>query len=402
MSLTAYRAVLRAPGAPRLVVAALVGRMPQGMLPLAILLTVEAATGSYAAAGAVVAGYLAAAALVAPVHGRLVDRFGQTAVLVPCTFVFAAGFTAVALAAAAGLPPLALVALAALGGLGNPPLAACLRALWAALLRGPELERAYALDSTVQELIFISGPLVVGAFLAVAQPAAALVAAAALSVTGTLTFATARASRGWRGGERARHWAGPLRAAGIRTVVALAPLVGITIGMAEVSIPAFAEQRGQPGAAGFLLALWSLGSMAGGLWYGTRIWGGAVERRYAWLLLAVAAGFVPPALVADVWQMGVVLPLAGACIAPLLACGYLLVDRLAPAGTVTEAFTWMLTGFLSGLSGGAAAGGVLIDLFGVRPAFAGAAGVVAAAALVARLRRSTLRAPLPVAARPAA
>jgi len=396
LRLGAYRSVLRSPGAPRLVAAALVGRLPQGMLPLAVLLTVQAATGSFAAAGAVVAAYMVTAGLAAPVQGRLVDRLGQTAVLVPCTVVFATGFTAVAAGAAAGLPPGALAGLAALGGLGNPPLAPCLRALWAAMPdRDALLERAYALDSTLQELIFITGPLLVSLFLAVRSPTAALVAAAALSVAGTLLFATAPASRRWRGEPRARHWAGALRAPGIRTVVGLAPLIAGSIGVVEVAVAAFAERRGQPGAAGVLLAMWSVGSMAGGLWYGTRAWAGPVEQRYPRLLLAVALGYVPPLLVAAVWQMGVVLLAAGACIAPLLACGYLLVDRLAPAGTVTEAFTWMQTGFLAGLSGGAAAGGLLIDRLGVRAALAAAVAVALAGAAAARARRPTLRAGRP-------
>ena len=62
-------------------------------------------------------------------------------------------------------------------------------------------------------------------------------------------------------------------------------------------------------------------------------------------LLAVAAGLV---------QLAAGMILAGLGIAPAIACLYLLVDRLAPAGTVTEAFTWVTTAFATGFAAGRA------------------------------------------------
>ena len=70
---------------------------------------------------------------------------------------------------------------------------------------------------------------------------------------------------------------------------------------------------------------------------------------------------------------------AGAAIAPTFASAYAMVDRVAPAGAVTEAFAWLATALAVGGAAGAAAGGAVADGAGPAAAFAlaGGAGVVA-------------------------
>jgi Major Facilitator Superfamily len=400
MTAGAYRAVLGRPGAVRLLGSSLFGRMPVGMVTLATVLTVRAATGSYALAGAVSGAYAIANSLIAPVHGRLIDRFGQTRVLLPCTTLLALSLLGLAAGATLGAPVALLAVCAVLAGLGMPPLSASGRALWGSLLgRGDALRTAFALESTAQELIFILGPLLVGLCVTIVAPAAALVLSAALTVTGTLAFATSPLSRSWRAEVRSTDWAGAMRSPGLRTVVGVGVLLGAAVGLVEVSVAAFAERSGATGAAGVLLALWSVGSLGGGLWYGGRRLGGALERRYLVLIGLLAAGFVPAvvvgaldlASVVGLSAMGAVLVLAGVAIVPLLTCHYLLVDQLAPVGTVTEAFNWALAGFLAGLAGGVALGGAVIDAAGVPWSLAAAPLATGLAAGFATVRRATLR-----------
>jgi hypothetical protein len=396
----AYRAVLARPGAARLLGSSLLGRMPIGMVMLATVLTVRSAGGSYALAGAVGGGYAVANSLVAPVHGRLVDRFGQLRVLLPCSLLLAASLLVLAAGATWGAPIALLAGCALLAGLSTPPLSASGRALWGSMLgRGDELHTAYALESTAQELIFILGPLLVGLCVAVVAPAAALVLSAALTLGGTVAFVTSPLSRSWRAEARARHWAGPMRSAGLRTVVGVGLLLGVAVGVVEVSVAAVAERAGATGAAGVLLALWSLGSLVGGLWYGGRRFTSALERRYLLLIAALAVGMAPVALagalplapLASLVAMAAALLLTGATIAPLLVCHYLLVERLAPPGTVTEAFNWALSGFLGGLAAGAALAGAVIEVAGVGAALAAAPVALALASGLALAFRGTLR-----------
>ena len=88
--------------------------------------------------------------------------------------------------------------------------------------------------------------------------------------------------------------------------------------------------------------------------------------------------------------------MAGAGIAPTCASAYGLVERVTPAGTVTEAFAWLTTAMAVGTAAGAAAAGMLAEGPGPATAFALATAAAVVATLVTLLRADTLsdRAPL--------
>jgi MFS family permease len=393
MRLRVYLDVLRTPSVSRLLGSAVVGRMPTAMAGLAIVLLVREAGASYAVAGLVAGAYSIALALTSPLLGRLVDRVGQTQVLVGSAGASALSFGALA-AAGRSASPAVLAVLAGLAGASIPPVAACMRALWSELLgHGGQLQAAFAVESTVQELIFVIGPPLVALLAAVFSPAAAVLGTGALLLIGVGVFAATPASRAWRGQRRAADWAGPLRSRGIRAVLASIVLLAGAFGIVEVTVVADAEQLGSRTLAGPLLALWAGGSMIGGLAFGSRASDRGPEQRMIGLLFLVVAGIALLAVAGGLVQLGAGMVLAGLGIAPAIACLYLLVDRLAPAGTVTEAFTWVTTAFATGFAIGNALGGTLVQQVGIDDAFLIAAGGVAAAALLARLRRHALAAP---------
>ncbi|MBA3332244.1 MAG: MFS transporter, partial [Actinobacteria bacterium] len=268
-----YRALLRTPHARRLIACALVARLPLGMVPLALLLTVREAGGSYAAAGAVSGAYLVAAGIGAPVAGRLVDRQGQTRVLVPRAALFSGLLLGVCALALVEAPLLALGGCAAAAGAFVPPVAASLRSLWPRLLEGPELRAsAYALEASLQEIFFLVGPLIVALVSATVSPTAALVVAAAAGGAGTLAFAASAPVRAWRP-ETDRHVSGllgALESPGVRTIVLFAACCGVAFGGTEVAMPAFAEDHGGAELGGVPLALFAGGSLVGGLVAGAR------------------------------------------------------------------------------------------------------------------------------------
>jgi MFS family permease len=100
----------------------------------------------------------AGAGVAAPVTGRLVDRIGQTRVLVPVGVCQGLSMAGLAVAGAGGGPAWLLLALSAPIGLATPPVGPSLRALWTdALPPGIAPDTAYSLESTAQELIFIVG-----------------------------------------------------------------------------------------------------------------------------------------------------------------------------------------------------------------------------------------------------
>jgi predicted MFS family arabinose efflux permease len=381
-----------APGVPRLFAISIVARLPLVMLSIGLLVHAAHLTGSFAAAGVVAGAYAAALGVGGPLLGQLVDRRGQTQVLLSSALAEAALLAVIGLLPD-GTPLAALVALAMGIGFATPPLGASMRVLFPVLLADPrDVRAAYALDATVSEFTWILGPPLALALGALWSTGAALALAGAVLLVATAAFALQPASRNWRpaaGAPRARG--GSLRAPARRTLVFVLLAVGVLFGAVEVAITAAAETLHSTAAAAPLLALWGGGSLAGGL-LAAKLGGGAQDAAgLALVLAALAAGHL--ALVAaagSMFALGAVLFAAGAAIAPTYAAVYAMVDRAAPKGTVTEAFAWLATAIAIGAAIGAAGAGTIADHAGPGAVFglAGGAGLVALATTA--LRSGTL------------
>ena len=149
----------------------------------------------------------------APVQGRLVDRIGARRVLLPLAVVHAVALGAiVGLRRARRADRRAARCAASSAGFAIPPTSSVLRSMWTDLLEPRLHQAAYALDSTMIELIFISGPLLTAAIAAVASPAGALIVSAVAVVTGTAIFTALPPTRHVEPEERARAQ-GPARRA---------------------------------------------------------------------------------------------------------------------------------------------------------------------------------------------
>jgi MFS family permease len=388
------RAILRTPGIARTYGTSLIARLPMGAHGLVLLLFVSGLTGSFALGGAASGAFALALSVSSPPLGRLIDRFGQSRVLVPLSVAQAALYVALATAPHDTRPALLLAAAVAIG-LCMPPIGAAARALWANLLDRHVLPAAYALESAVLEAVYIVGPLLIVGVIGSVSLRAALVVNAACVLAGTLWFASSRQSRRWRGDahEHERHWAGPLASSGVRVLLVAIALFGIAVGAMEVGVAAVTSAAGTPSAAGPVLAASGLGSLVGGLIAG-RV--GAADRplrRFALLLLAFAAGMATWIVAPSPWLLGLAVCIGSVPIAPALATSSALIGEWAPAGTVTEAFTWNGTSLTAGLAAGSAATGALANHAPRAPFAIGAAIVVLAAVWVAWRDAARERAP---------
>jgi MFS family permease len=396
----AYAAVLRVPYVAALIAATLLARFPIGINALALVLYLRAERGSFAVAGAVVGALAAGSGVGAPVQGRLVDGFGQRRVLVPLGIVHAAALGALVASTEAGAPAAVLLAFGFMAGFAIPPTSSVLRSMWPDLLRERPhlLQPAYALDSVLIELIFVVGPLVTAVIATALAPPAALAVSAASVIAGTIAFTALPPSRAMRPHpDRPRAGRlGALGSPGVRTLVLTSIPAGIGVGICEVTLPAFSDAEGAAATAGVLLAIWSLGSAAGGLVYG------ALPNRppLGRLHLAVAAllplGLLPMALAPSVAVMALLVIPAGMFIAPLLATRNELVGWVAPEGARTEAYTWPVTAFVGGIAIGSALAGAIVEGPGWRTAFVVAGAVTAVGTLVVAVRRNTLVEPAAV------
>ena len=398
-------AIASAPGALRVFVISIVARLPLTMLSIGLLVHARHLTGSFAAAGVVTGAYGVSLGVGGPLLGKLVDRRGQTAVVVASAGVAAPLLGAVAVMPV-GTSPAVLVALACGIGLAEPPLGACVRTLLPGLLGDADAARAaYAADASASELTWIAGPPLALGLGAAWSTGAALAAAGVILVVATVAFAVQPASRGWRPAPAAgpRPRGGSLQTPAMRTLVVVLVAVGVLFGAVEVAVTAATDALGSTAAAGPLLGVWGAGSLVGGVLASRFGRGAHGAGGLTLVLVALTVGHLAlTAAAGSVLALAAVLVVAGAAIAPTYAMVYAMVDDAAPAGTVTEAFAWLGTAIAIGASAGAAGAGALADHAGPVAAFALAGAAGAAAVLLAMLRSGTLSAPATAALAPAA
>jgi len=368
----------------------LVARLPISMVGLGIVLLAEHETGSYAFAGAVSAVALIANAAFAVPQGRLLDRLGQARVLPVLITVWGAGLAVAMLSLTADWPVWTTYLLAAVAGAALPSVGTCVRARWSHCLKDDpaSLHTAFSFEAVADETVFLLGPIIVTMLATGVHPVAGLSAALAFGLVGTYVFA------GLRSTEPAVHPAPetgtdrpamPWFAVGTLTLLTFA--LGVLFGAAEVSTVAFAEEEGNQGAAGFLLAIWALGSLVAGLISGAIAWRQGPLVRLRWGALGMAAAMAPLALVPSIPVMGLVLLIGGFAISPTLIAAMSLAENVLPPARLTEGMMILQTGIALGLAPGAALAGVVIDASGASAAYLvsfGGGALVLAAALATR------------------
>jgi MFS family permease len=390
ISLSRYSTLLERPELRQTIVASVIGRMPIGILGLAILLATQASSGSFGIAGAVAACYLAGLAVMAPVQGRLIDRSGPATVLLFCAWAFPAALAALVVALRLEAPQWTAFVFAAFAGACFPPITVCLRTFMRQRLADEaQLATAYSLESVLIETIFIVGPVLVALFVAYLSANAAVLFAAVCGLAGTLMFLRSPVLAQWRIEKRmAASLVGPLSVPGFVPLLAVIFAYSGSFGLLEIGITAFAAEAGTPALAGVILGLMSVGSAAGGLAYGSRSWRTPLRRQFALMLLLMGMGVAVLSLVANALVFSALGIIAGIVMAPALIIQAMLVAKTAPAHFATEAFTWSTTCLLTGIGLGLAAGGLILESTTSAAVFA-AAGVVAIAAAV--LAHASLR-----------
>ncbi|UNO41525.1 MFS transporter [Streptomyces sp. MST-110588] len=388
-----YGQLLRTPGAWTFLLPGFLARQPFAMLTISIVLLVENTTGSYGTAGAVSAATGVSMALFAPQGGKLADRFGQRAVLVPGVLLHALAVSALIALALSHAPLWALLAVAVPTGASTPQVGPMVRARWAARLGGtPLMPTAAAFESVTDEFTFVIGPVLATALCTSIHPAAGLIAEGALTLAGGLLFASQHRSQ--PAVERTRSTGQPhasaLSVPGVRALVVGFLGIGSVFGGMQVSLTAFTQDIGQPGINGVLYGIFAAGNMLAGIACGAIAWKIGPRRRLltAYGLLALAT--TPLWAVTVVPLLGAVGLLVGLCIAPALITGYTLVESLVPASARTEAFTWLTGAVALGQATAVAVAGRLADHFGPSSGFLVPLGGTALALVVLLALRGRL------------
>ena len=389
ISLARYSALLQPREMKQAIVSSMIGRLPIGITGLAILLLVQTATGSFSRGGAATACYVIGLATVAPVLGRVIDRYGPRLTLIACCVAFPAALVALVVAVQHLASPGLVLMLAAAAGATFPPITVCMRTYFKQRLSDDALlAAAYSLESVLIELIFIVGPMLVALFVAFASPAVAVLFSAACGLVGTLLFLRSPPLRAWRIEPRAvPSLLGPLAGPAFIPLIGVILCYSMAFGLLEIGLTAYATERGNPALAGVLLGLMSAGSALGGIAYGSRSWHFPLARQFALMLALMGAGLSVLALPWDPWAFALWSTFAGVVMAPALIIQSMLVAKTSRPEHVTEAFTWSASALLSGVGIGVAAGGAILEYW-PSPAVvaAGAAAALLAAAGASQLR----------------
>ena len=382
------------PGALRLLAISIIARLPLAMLGIGLLVRAVHLTGSFTAAGVVAGANAIAIGVGGPLLGKLVDRRGQTVVLITSGCV-SGGLLSVFGALPVGTPLPLLIGVAAAIGATLPPVGACLRSLLPSLAPDASSARAiYAIEASAVELTWVVGPPVALGLAVLFSTGMAVAVAGVVLAGGAMAFALQAQSRAWRPTATSARPRGALRAAAVQTLVLVFVAVGVLVGAVEVGAASAASSLGSSAGGGLLLGIWSVGSLAGGV-LTARLGGGARGAvGLSLILAALAFGHVTAAVVSgDLVSLGIALLIAGTALAPTFASAYAMVDRVAPAGAVTESFAWLATALAVGGAAGSALAGILADHSGPSAAFVLAGGAGIAAALITMLRARTLGEP---------
>jgi MFS family permease len=369
----------------------------------AVILTLHVVTSlgrSYGAAGLVSAASTVAVAVSGPWRGRLLDRIGLRRTVGPSLVV-----QVVCWSIAPWVDYAPLVGLAALAGLFVVPTFSILRQVIIRSVPSDQRRTALSLDSSATELSFMAGPAI-GVWLAtswdtgwalfVCEMASVAAGLVLWLVTPPLTSTPTGPAEAQPADDEARAAgdAGVPKAGGRASVGRLGlpgfvtlPVAAVLLAAAcstlvlsgtDVSVVAALRTFGSTASIGWVLALWGLGSLVGGLVYGA--WHRSVS--VFWLLAGLAATTAPVALAAGVPAFAVLVTVCGVLCAPTITATVEQLSRLVPERHRGEMMGWHGSAMTAGSALGAPIAGFAIDRAGWQWGFlsVSAIGVVVALA----------------------
>jgi MFS family permease len=365
-----YKEIFSVPGTKAFSAAGFLARLPIAMAPIGIVAMLSQTHGEYWLAGAVSATFALTNALISPQVSRFVDRYGQSAVLIPATVVSVLAFLALIAGTNQGWPVWTLFASAFLAA-AMPSMPAMLRARWTEIFRDrPELNTAFAFESAADELVYIAGAsLSVGLAVALFPEAGMLISTAFLAV-GTLAFVLQRSTE-----PAVRHVPG---AAPQKSAIRLRPVqiitlalifVGSTFATAEVSAVAITKELGQPNAASLVIGVYAIGSFAIGLILGALNPKMALQKQLMIAVVVLAFTALPLPFAGTVPLLAFAVFMSGIAISPTFITAFGLVERRVPGAMLTEGVTWVTTGIGIGMALGAFVAGWAVDNFGAQNGF---------------------------------
>ena len=374
-----YGEIFRVTGTRSFAAAGFVARLPIAMAPIGIVAMLSQTHGEFWLAGAVAATYALTNAVIAPQISRLVDRLGQTRVVVPTTVLSVIAFAALLLATHRHWPIWTLFASALLAA-AMPSIPAMVRARWTEIFSDrPELNTAFAFESAADELVYIAGASLSVALSVALFPEAGMLASTLFLAFGSTVFILQRSTE-----PRIRPLGHGGRGSAIRhrpvQIITFALIfIGAIFATAEVSAVAITKELGQPSAASLVVGVYAVGSFVVGLIVGALKLRMPLQRQLAIAIGVMALTTLPLLIVNTVPLLALAIFVSGVAVSPTFITAFGLIERRVPAAMLTEGVTWVTTGIGIGMALGSFATGWVVDHFGAHNGFwvSVAAGTIA-------------------------
>ncbi len=421
-----YKRLFSLNGAKAFCAAGAIARLPMSMIALGIVLALNHLYNNWTIAGAMSAAYVLAQAAVTPVYAKLFDRFGQRKVGVIALSAQVIAMLSFAFAALFRVQLALLFVLAIVMGVTQFAFGALVRTRWAYTLRAEDddslLNVAYALESGIDEIVFILGPILAAWLATSVHPVSQLFVPVFASGLGGAWFFSLRntqpavlkvvevptasaadvdvliASQKENEILKAEAKAGSesesesqkqvsklsfidkfslkqlhnhhakksgknvLLYRGIIPLVLMFVVFNMSFSAFDVSVTAAMKAEGLENFIGMQLALFACGSLVGAIIFGSHKFRGSNWSHLIVFLTVLTIGYVLMSLNIDrLMLMSVFEVLSGLCVSPIFATGNLIVKATVPEESLTEGLSWLPTASAVGASLGSMAAGTAID-----------------------------------------
>ncbi|AZI57127.1 MFS transporter [Nakamurella antarctica] len=380
------------PGSLLFSLTGLFARLQMSMAGMGATLLIVHERDSYSLAALVTAVFALAAAFIGPQVSRLVDRFGQHRIVPLQLSVHVPAILALIFVAYGdGLEPL-LLGLALVAGSSQLSVGAMIRARWSKIYTGtPLLRTAFAVESLVDEVVFITGPPLATVLALQVAPSAALLVATLILTVGSVLLILQRSTQPVPSGTTHPAPKGSaLFLPGVGALAGIMVFVGAVFGSFEITTIAVAQDAGAANWTGLLLAVYSFGSLIGGFAYGAREFRAHLPRQFIIAVTALGIVTLPLAAMGNLVLLGIAAAVAGFAVAPVLISVMSLVEYIVPAKRLTESITWATGGLSVGLAGGLLISGAIVDNFAASNAYLVTSGAAVLAFVSAYLIRGVV------------
>lgn len=379
-----YIELLKLPGVTRLMSSQLVGRFQYGLVSVAFLLFFHDKFDSYAVASIALAAETIGVGISSPILGRKFASWGIRKTILLC--VLATALLQV-LIITVEMDAWVAVALSGVMGFATPPLQQASRTTYDDLVGQKHIKTMFSFDAISQEAIWIIGPVLATVLFTQVSPAAPIWAMCFFNLFGGLWFLTHPAVKRVTLEQHEEKLGRVLKHSSLRWMMTLGALLVAGFSGVEIGTVGAVDAA----SAGLALAMFSIGSVIGGIAFGHKAhskW--AILKFAAIVVFGYSLVLISPANA--IW-LGFCWLVAGAGVAPMLGTLSHLISISLPPNQAAEAYGWMGTGQLIGYSAAASVCGFALEFGGATLTFIVAIILGLATVLAALASRNLLPVP---------